>query len=62
MQLIMSHGEKAREEIRTLGERANALAEEYGASDAEQRRHLFDELAGIVDASTALERQAVELL
>ncbi|MFD9001440.1 BtrH N-terminal domain-containing protein [Streptomyces sp. NPDC059582] len=62
MQLIMSRGEKAREEIRALGERANALAEEYGAPDAEQRRHLFDELAGIVDASAALERQAVELL
>lgn len=62
MQLIMSGGEKAGEEIRALGERANALAEEYGAPDAEQRRHLFDELAGLVDACTALERQAVELL
>ncbi|MGW1728088.1 BtrH N-terminal domain-containing protein [Streptomyces sp. NPDC002306] len=62
MQLIMSRGEKAGEEIRALGERADTLAEEYGAPSAEQRRHLFDELAGIVDASAALERQAVELL
>ncbi|MFD7437278.1 BtrH N-terminal domain-containing protein [Streptomyces sp. NPDC059861] len=62
MQVIMARGEEAREEIRALGARADALAEEYGAPDAEQRRDLFDELAGIVEASTALERQAVELL
>jgi butirosin biosynthesis protein H-like len=37
MRLIMSRGERAREEIRVLGERANALAEDYGAPDAEQR-------------------------
>ncbi|MGW7379187.1 BtrH N-terminal domain-containing protein [Streptomyces sp. NPDC054794] len=62
MQLIMSRGGAAGEEIRTLGRQANALAEEYGAPDAEQRRQLFDELADIVDANTRLERQAVELL
>ncbi|MEV5936880.1 hypothetical protein ACIQCD_05000 [Streptomyces sp. NPDC093250] len=37
MQLVMSRGEKAREEIRTLGKRANALAEEYGAPDADHQ-------------------------
>jgi hypothetical protein len=62
MRLIMSRGEEARQEIRTLGERADALAEQYGAPGAEQRRDLFDELAAIVDANIALERQAVDLL
>ncbi|MFI9613303.1 BtrH N-terminal domain-containing protein [Streptomyces sp. NPDC052023] len=60
--LMMSGGEEAREEIRALGERADALAEESGAPDAEQRRELFDGLAGIVESSAALERRAVELL
>ncbi|MEV7994563.1 hypothetical protein AB0O67_22395 [Streptomyces sp. NPDC086077] len=39
-----------------------SFAGEYGAPDAGQRRDLFDELSGIVEASTALERQAVQLL
>jgi hypothetical protein len=62
MRLTMSRGWEAEAEIRALGKRADALAQEYGAPDAAQRRQLFDELAGIVDANTALERRAVELL
>jgi hypothetical protein len=62
MRLIMTRGYAARDEIRALGEKANALAEDYGAPDAGQRRQLFDELADIVDANIALERRAVELL
>jgi hypothetical protein len=62
MLLIMTRGHAAREEIRTLGEKAAALARGYGAPDADERRRLFDELADIVDANIALERRAVELL
>ncbi|MFD7874170.1 BtrH N-terminal domain-containing protein [Streptomyces sp. NPDC059766] len=62
MRLIMTRGEQATDEIRTLGKRADAVAQEYGAPDTDQRRQLFDELARIVEASAALERQAVHLL
>jgi hypothetical protein len=62
MRLIMSRGYAAKEEIRALAERADALAEEYGAPDAVRRRELFDELAELVDEGAALERQAVKLL
>jgi hypothetical protein len=62
MRLVMSRGPAAGEEIRRLDERADALAEEYAAPDAGQRRRLFDELADIVDAALALERRAVALL
>ncbi|MGW1541998.1 BtrH N-terminal domain-containing protein [Streptomyces sp. NPDC002309] len=62
MRLIMARGDEAGEEIRALGARADALAEEYEGPDAEQRRDLFDELAGLVEAGTALERRAVALL
>jgi hypothetical protein len=62
MRLIMSRGEEAREEIRALGERADALAAECEVLDTEQRRHMFDEPAHIVDAATTFERRAVELL
>jgi hypothetical protein len=62
MRLIMSRGEQARDEIRDLGEQADAVAQEYGTLDADQRRQLFDELAGIVDTNVALEREAVTQL
>ena len=62
LRLIMSRGDQARGEIRALGDRADALAQEYGAPDADQRRQLFDELAGIVDANAAFEREAVTRL
>jgi butirosin biosynthesis protein H-like len=62
MRLIMTRGDAAREEIRALGVRADAVAERYGAPGADQRRRLFDELAGLVEANTVLERRAVELL
>jgi hypothetical protein len=58
----MSRGEQARDEIRDLGEQADAVAQEYGTLDADQRRQLFDELAGIVDTNVALEREAVTQL
>ena len=62
MRLIMTRGYAARDEIRALGEKADALAGEYGAPDAGQRRQLFVEMADIVDANIALERRAVQLL
>lgn len=62
MRLVMAQGEGARDEIRALGARADALAEEYAGPDAARRRELFDELAAAVEASTALERRAVALL
>ncbi|MFJ4466986.1 BtrH N-terminal domain-containing protein [Streptomyces sp. NPDC089424] len=62
MRLVMAHGDDARDEVRALGERAEALAGEYGALGAEERRELFDELAGTVEAAAACELEAVALL
>ena len=62
MLLMMSRGDRAREEIRALGERAEALAGECGVPDEPTRRRIFDEMAGIVASCAALERRAVTLL
>ncbi|HEV7628939.1 MAG TPA: DUF4872 domain-containing protein, partial [Streptomyces sp.] len=62
MQLLMSHDDPQPGQIRALEERADKLAEEYGQLDETERRRLFDEMAGIVESCTALEREAVGLL
>lgn len=65
LEVIMSRGVEAREEIRELTVRMDSLAAEYAAADPlgdTGRIALFTELAGLVEECAALEREAVALL
>jgi serine/threonine protein kinase len=63
--VMMSRRYEARDEIRELTLRLDALAAEHAATDHlgdPGRRALFDELAGLVECCLALEREAVQVL
>lgn len=62
MGLLMSQGDAAREEIRSLGAEAERLAAESEVPGKERRRGLFDEMAAVVEACADLERRAVTAL
>jgi len=65
LEVILSRGYEALEEIRELTVRMDQLAAEYAAEDPlgdNGRRDLFDEMAALVEECLGIERRAVGLL